>query len=320
MGAYSAICPVYVVEMAPNAQRGFFGCLPEAGIIFGIVITFFSAPSIRYLGLCGLGSALAFLQVVLMIFVPESPTVAIMRARGEPHSDSHVSTESVFQLKYAKCLTTGILALLFQQLCGSSAIVSNLATIMSESGLDVDPCYQAGIAALGQFASVFIGGFIIDRIGRKRDWMLSNIGIVVFLVVYALNVRFHWAVWLPLLSIFCFEVMYDLGLGPIPWFIMPEYFPCEVRSQGTSVATSAAWIFQFTVIFLWPMIIQGMTEFGGILFFAGCTCVSAGFGAKMIYEPQALETMAAVGNEEEDKVSGEDPECPRMDEEHPKEL
>ncbi|OHT12315.1 major facilitator superfamily transporter [Tritrichomonas foetus] len=297
-GAFSSICPMYVVEIAPPEARGFFGCLPEAGIILGEVLVNFLGTPLGYLGLCGFNSCLALVLAILICFIPESPALLVLERKQQQKaltenddSDETKVKVSLWQLKYIKCLLTGCGTAIFQQFSGIGPITANLSTIMSESGLHIDSNYQAGIASLGQFLATFMGGGIIDKIGRKRTWILSNIGIITFLIILALNIKYNWSTYIPLVVILIYMVFYAWGVGPIPWFIMPEYFPAEVRAQGTNVASSVSWATQFVWVFVWPIIVKSMGEFGGFLFFACCSVVSVFFGFFCIYEPPPLEVV-----------------------------
>jgi MFS family permease len=315
-GGYSVICPMYIVELAPNSVRSAFGVLPEFGVLFGGVVANFVAPSIGYMGVLGLNSSIAFLQFFLLFLIPESPSVYVIRAqvqnRKERKTDGTQSNkvrDSIFQRKYLKNLITGIGALVLQQFCGNSPVIANLAPIMAGSGIDLHPCYQAGIVTSGQDISSLFGGFVISRIGRKKTWIISSSGVVVFLTIFSLNSHYKWANWLALLSLFLYGVIYDIGMGPIPWFIMPEYFPSSVRAQGTSIATSCSWVFKFTVIFLWPVLDKHLGAFG-LMVFAGVTCFAIVFGAVMIYEPKPLADLdhsdiSPGGEGEEDHVSND---------------
>ena len=61
--------------------------------------------------------------------------------------------------KYSKGLLIGLLMMFFQQMCGVNAIITNLVDLMKSSGLNFDPCYQAGIAQLSQLFAIFIGWY-----------------------------------------------------------------------------------------------------------------------------------------------------------------
>lgn len=284
MGAYSSISPMFLVEIAPADVSGFFGCLNQIGIVLGMVFFDFIAPSVSYLDLDYIGASINALQAILIFFCAESP--AADRDQNEDKAEDDKPKESLFQAKYMPGLFSGILMMLLQQFCGINAILTNLASLMSSSGLEMDGNYQAGIASSAQLISVFIGGILMDKLGRKICWMVSNSTIVIFLLIFALNTKYEWSTVLPLVCIFLYQLGFGLGMGPIPWFIIPEYFDDDVRSMATTIASASNWIFSFCIIFVWPAMKSGLGMFGSLLFFMSVTVGSVIFGIFCIHEPK----------------------------------
>lgn len=53
--------------------------------------------------------------------------------------------------------------------------------------------------------------------------------------------------WLPILSLVLFILTYCWGLGPLPWAVMGELFPIEVKAVASPIATAFCWILSFLV-------------------------------------------------------------------------
>ncbi|KAK8895239.1 glucose import [Tritrichomonas musculus] len=300
MGAYSSINPMYLVEIAPEGTTGFFGSLNQIGIVVGIVFFDFIAPSLTYMSLNYIGAAICALQACLIWIVEESPAVEKINQDEEEmrHDEEEREKETLWQKKYAFGLCSGILMMLFQQFCGINAILTNLSDIMNDSGLDIDGNYQAGIASCAQLIAVFVGAMIIDKIGRRITMIVSCSMIVVFLLIFALNVKYNWSNVLPLICIFLYQLGFGLGMGPIPWFIIPEYFNDDVRSMATMIVTASNWIFSFLVIMVWPSMKSGMGMFGALIFFLCISFCAIIFSAFCVNEPAPVE-------EESDSIKGE---------------
>lgn len=300
MGAYSSINPMYLVEIAPEGTTGFFGSLNQIGIVVGIVFFDFIAPSLTYMSLNYIGAAICALQACLIWIVEESPAVEKINQDEEEmrHDEEEREKETLWQKKYAFGLCSGILMMLFQQFCGINAILTNLSDIMNDSGLDIDGNYQAGIASCAQLIAVFVGAMIIDKIGRRITMIVSCSMIVVFLLIFALNVKYNWSNVLPLICIFLYQLGFGLGMGPIPWFIIPEYFNDDVRSMATMIVTASNWIFSFLVIMVWPSMKSGMGMFGALIFFLCISFCAIIFSAFCVNEPAPVE-------EESDSMKGE---------------
>ena len=133
--------------------------------------------------------------------------------------------------------------------------------------------------------------------------------IVVFLLIFALNTKYDWSTVLPLICIFLYQLGFGLGMGPIPWFIIPEYFNDDVRSMATMVVVASNWIFAFVIIFVWPAMKNGMGMFGSLLFFMFISVGAIIYGIFCIHEPkqhgdeEQLRKVSQENNKEEnDKV------------------
>lgn len=53
--------------------------------------------------------------------------------------------------------------------------------------------------------------------------------------------------FLPILALVLFIVTYCWGLGPLPWAVMGELFPIEVKARAAPIATAFCWTLSFLV-------------------------------------------------------------------------
>ena len=74
-------------------------------------------------------------------------------------------------------------------------------------------------------------------------------------------------------------------MGPIPWFIIPEYFNDDVRSTATMIVVASNWIFSFIIIFVWPYMNDGLGMFGSLIFFLCISICAIIFSVFCIHEP-----------------------------------
>lgn len=65
--------------------------------------------------------------------------------------------------------------MVFQQYCGINALLGNLNDIMSKSSINIDPVLQSAIANMAQLVSSLISSFMMDVIGMKKMWVISNV-------------------------------------------------------------------------------------------------------------------------------------------------
>ena len=230
------------------------------------------------------GAGIAALQAILIWTIKESPAVEALNIEQKEEDEYDKPRIKLCQKQYLPGLVFGVFIMLLQQFCGINAIITNLADLMDDSGLKMDGNYQGGIASCAQLIAVFVSALIIDKIGRKVTWIISCVIIAISLLVFALNMKYDWVSYLPIICIFVYMFGYGLGMGPIPWFIIPEYFNDEVRAQATTISVSSNWLFTFATILIWPYMNVGLGMFGSLLLFMGVTIAAILFGALCIHE------------------------------------
>lgn len=304
MGAFSSIGPMYLVEISPKDATGFFGTLAQIAIVTGQVFTNLIGSSLNYLNLNFVGAGISALQAILIWFIKESPAVTL---NPEISIDVVNEKKTKFLTKEnIKNLIIGILLFFFQQFAGINGILTNLSDIMSGAGLDIDPNYQAGIATLAQLIAAFISSIIIDKLGRKNVWCISSASAAVFLLIFALNEKFNWSEVLPLIMIFLYQLGFGLGLGPIAWFLVSEYFNDDSRSTATMICTIANWVFSFIIILAFPQMQSSMGLFGALMLFFVVCVGSLFFGIFLIKEPEKIDHKSESNSTKSDENNSND--------------
>lgn len=252
----SAIGPLYFAEIAPEEHKGFYCMIHCFFVIIGHIVTnllgvthkwqppiYFEASSLLILGSC-------------VFFIPDKQCVKLENELNDFDSKDGEKTDSkslsLFDKSIIKTTVVTLLMLFMMQLCGIGSIMQNLAPLMSEVGLDFDAGYQATIAILAQVISSLFSTFLIDKFGCKILWTLSAAGSALSLLLYALNVKFEWSHWLPLIFLFSFQFFFGGGLGCVPWIYPSQVFPKELTSKALSLGTSLTWLSASIVMFLFP--------------------------------------------------------------------
>ena len=287
IGITSYLIPMYLVEMAPAKYSSAFGSMHELGINIGTVVLYFvgGVVSVTYLTVFEIvESALA---LILIFLVPESP------AAYEEHSEINQAIEeqhaSIFQKKYLKRLLISGFAVLSQQFCGISVVTTNLTDLLSSSGFELNPNFQAGIGTLAQSISVIIGSVLMDKFGIKKMWIISFSCMFVALLIFYIHEKLKLATWVPLFSVFLYQLTYGVGAGPIPWFIGPRYLPDSVRPQGAIINGVVNYTSCTILTLVFPLMRSTMTMFGLFLFYSICSLIFSIVGGIIIYEPKSRE-------------------------------
>ena len=250
-GGYTAVIPLYIMEISPVECRSVFGSMHQVGINIGIFLTNFLGMYLHYYNLSLFMALIPAIQIVLLRFVPESPVFEASASSkyAIPQINANISkSESFCSRMYFEPLMLGVCMMGFQQFSGINAVLTNLGSILQ---MQTGPT----LAASAQLFSCLCCMTAIDRLGRRKTWAFSLFGSAISMIVLAIDNKFKISSYLSTLSAFAFLFWFGFGLGPIPWFLQPELFPDSVRTNAISFLSSLNWLFSFTIILLYPQMI-----------------------------------------------------------------
>lgn len=96
--------------------------------------------------------------------------------------------------------------------------------------------------------------FVVDRIGRVVLMGVSEAfcAICTFLMGIYFYLKNHgydttYIGWLPLVSLCVFILLFSIGIGPLPWAVMPELLPARIKGTASSIACVVNWICCFLI-------------------------------------------------------------------------
>jgi MFS family permease len=260
IGIYSALCPLYLVEISPKESTGFFGALNQYGIALGFFFVYIIAYSkVGWHALAGIGAIFPGLASGLIWFVPESTALA-----ADPQADYPAELRpSLFARTYLWKLFVGSLLMIFQQTTGVTLILMYLVNAKENHipppgttcALDKELMFSA-LASLAQVVACLLGALLIEYVGRRFVLTVSLLAIAVTNAGYAATYLVETAAGedVRLVLIFVFLLAYGLGAGPVPWFLMPEQFDPPLRAYATSIIACVHWTMAFGFIYLWEEI------------------------------------------------------------------
>jgi MFS family permease len=275
-GGVSSVVPMYIMELSPIDLRSIYGAMHQFGISFGIFFINFLGMWFDWHSLAIISLVIAATLTVSVAYIPESPTFHPGgNSRPEPKSQ-----ERLCGPQYFRYLMIGIMMMVFQQVSGVNAVLTNLGAILvSRSG--------PAMAASAQCFAVACCITFIDKIGRVNAWAVSLFGSAASMLVLAFALRFGWAAAIATGAGFGFFFFFCFGLGPIPWFLPPEFFPDKLRATATSIFSSLNWILSFSVVFLYPAMSAKVGVFLVMLFFAAVLTAGGVFGLVALKPPRA---------------------------------
>eukprot|EP00064_Thunnus_orientalis_P013283 superscaffoldBa00002137_g13320 len=285
-GLSTGFVPMYVEEISPTSLRGALGTLHQLGVVIGILMAqIFGIESIMgnttlWPLLLGFTLLPAIVQCVLLPFCPESPRYllincneeskahsVLMKLRGtdEVNEDMQEMREesqkmmrekkvTILELfrspNYRQPIFVAIMLHLSQQLSGINAVFYYSTGIFERAGVP-QPVYATIGAGVVNTAFTVVSLFIVERVGRRPLQLTGLIGMafsaVLLTVAMALLDQLRWMSYVSIVAIFSFVAFFEIGPGPIPWFIVAELFSQGPRPAAIAVAGFSNWSANFLV-------------------------------------------------------------------------
>jgi MFS family permease len=91
--------------------------------------------------------------------------------------------------------------------------------------------------------------FVIDRLGRRKLYLMGVTGIFVALICMGLGFMIPGAgKWFLVASMLVYIAFFAISLGPLGWLIITEVFPTKVRGLGSSIGSLSNWGFNTLVV------------------------------------------------------------------------
>ncbi|XP_030460628.1 sugar transporter ERD6-like 10 isoform X1 [Syzygium oleosum] len=311
----------------------FWSIFPEMQFMqaCGFSLTYFVGTIVSWRTLALIGGIPGVIQIFSLYFIPESPRwlvkvgrrrefeAALQRLRGKSAdisreaADITVYTETferqshsrfldVFQKRYAHSLTIGLGLMLLQQFGGASAF-SYYASSIFESA-DFSSSIGTRSVAIVVMPAFAITVILTDKAGRRPLLMVSSAGMCLSCLILGLSFYMQdlhnckdVTPILVFLAILAYFVSLSVGMAGLPWILMSEIFPVNVRGRAGSMVSfahwSCSWIMSYTFNFMFEW-----SATGTCFIFAGVCGLAILFTVKLVPETkeQALEEVQASLN------------------------
>jgi len=325
VGLASAICPMYIAEIAPAEIRGKLVSWNQFAIIFGMLIVYFvnyfitkgepqtwiDATGWRYMFASNAVPAAIF--GVLLFFVPETPRHLALIGQeqkalhilgkingskkakeilSEIKESAHETVEKVLAYGW-KVLVIGILLSVFQQAVGINVVLYYAPTIFKGLGFGNDAAmYQTVIMGFINIIFTLVAIFTVDKFGRKPLLIIGSVGMAIGMFAIGLLAHLQIIGMSTLVFIVIYSASFMMSWGPICWVLISEIFPNTIRGKAIAIAVAAQWISNFIVSATFPSLEAFSITFTYVLY-GVMSVLSALFVWKMVPETKGktLEDM-----------------------------
>ena len=290
VGAASILSPMYISEIAPSKYRGRMVVLYQLAIVTGILVSYIVNYLLHDIGpnnwrwMFASGTIPSVLFFVLLFFVPKSPRwlyskgfheqsyLILTKVGGEINADYEIAEikeslkqktigfKKLFNPGLRRVLFIGIFLAVFVQMTGINTVIDYAPAILEKVGLAVGDAlfYTIGIGIVN-FIFTWVAVIFIDRIGRKKLYLIGSAGMAVSMVL--LSIAFSAPDIngiLVLILMFLFLSFFTGCIGPVFWTLISEIFPNRARGVGMSVAVLINWVFNWLVVFLFPWMLANL--------------------------------------------------------------
>ncbi len=328
VGLASAVCPMYIGEIAPAEIRGKLVSLNQFAIIFGMLVVYFvnwgiaDGQTIEWINEIGwrrmfLSEAIpASIFVILMMFVPESPRYLAMRNQEDKalkiltkfngiekaktilHDiNKTVETSKAKLLSYGKAvIIIGILLSVFQQFVGINVALYYAPRIFESMGAAKDASMlQTIIMGLINVVFTVVAIMTVDKWGRKPLLIVGSIGMAIGMLAISTLAFLDIIGITTLVFIIIYTASFMMSWGPICWVLISEIFPNKIRSQAVAIAVAAQWAANFFISSTYPPMME-FSNGGTYLFYGIMSVISAIFVWKFVPETKGktLEEMESI--------------------------
>ncbi|MFV2047874.1 MULTISPECIES: D-xylose transporter XylE [Metabacillus] len=337
VGLASAICPMYIGEIAPANIRGRLVSFNQFAIIFGMLVVYFvnwgiaKGQSLAWINDLGwrymfASEAIpALLFAVFLLFVPETPRYLAMKKQDskalqilEKINGSSEAKSILSEIKktvtipkdklfsYGKLvIVIGILLSIFQQFVGINVALYYAPRIFESMGAAKDASMlQTIVMGLVNVVFTVIAILTVDKWGRKPLLIIGSIGMALGMMGVS-TMAFTGVIGIStLIFIIIYTASFMMSWGPICWVLISEIFPNKIRGQAVAIAVAAQWAANYFISSTYPM----MMEYSGGLtygFYGLMSILSAIFVWKFVPETKGrtLEDMENIWITKQDKYS-----------------
>lgn len=317
---------MYIGEISTDDSRGALGSFMQLFIVIGILYVNCVGPYVSYVMTQWICLIIPVAFAVTFWFMPETPyyyigkgkrteatkSLAYLRGKsvGAVKEEMEVIEASVQEsmqetgrfvdlfinkgnLK-ALIISCGLIS--FQQLSGINAILFYTKTIFEKTGSSLDPALATILVCAVQVLASGLTPLIVDRLGRKLILLISAAGMCLSLALF--GVYFYMVSiesdsvpklgWLPVTSLIAFVAVYCIGFGPLPWAVLGEMFPSNVKGIASSVVASTCWILGFLVAKYYSAMDEAVGSHWAFWIFGICCATAFVFTYTLVFETKGM--------------------------------
>ncbi|KII63486.1 Glucose transporter type 1 [Thelohanellus kitauei] len=152
-----------------------------------------------------------------------------------------------------------------QQLSGVNAIMAFAPSLLESAKFNHPDIGALFIALFAVVGSIIFAPFIA-RLQRKFLWILGFFSMTIFFILFVILQELSVNPIAGLACLCAFMFMFQIGPGPVVWFIAVEMYPPEANGAAQGVGLSLNWFANALIYLLFPIIEDVMHHRSLIIF------------------------------------------------------
>ncbi|XP_001604742.4 facilitated trehalose transporter Tret1 isoform X2 [Nasonia vitripennis] len=298
-GMVGAPARVYTSEVTQPHLRGTLTAIASVGVSTGVLVEYTLGAVLNWKTVAGISAIVPAAAVVLMFLFPETPSYLISVNKQQEARESlqkfrstsydlneEMDTLVNFSNKNNLKRLTGLreilkalvqpnalkpFALLFlyfliYQWTGTNAVTFYAVDIIADSGIKLNKYLVAVLLGVVRLASTIAACIACRRFGRRPMTFISSIGCGVAMLSFGSYVSFKDQLsnysWIPVVCIMGYTIACTLGFLVIPWIMIGEIYPVQIRGLAGGLTTMSTHFFVFTVVKTYPMLVSSLSQQG----------------------------------------------------------
>ncbi|KAL1123460.1 hypothetical protein AAG570_002540 [Ranatra chinensis] len=275
-GMVGAPARVYTCESTQPHLRGMLSALASVGVSLGVTVEYALGALFDWKTMAFLSSSVPMLALITGCLLPESPSWLVSVGKNDE------CKASLSRLPIKPFIILALYFLIYQ-FSGVNPVTFYAVEVFKDSGATMNVYLLTVILGLVRLFFTVVGCVLMRRCGRRPLTFISSIGCGLSMVglgtymCYALGWEIPQATWFPVFCIMFFTATSTIGYLVVPWVMIGEVYPTQVRGIIGGMTTCVGHFCVFIVVKTFPMMQKTITKYGTFWLYGGISLAGTFF-------------------------------------------
>ncbi|XP_041779884.1 facilitated trehalose transporter Tret1-like [Anopheles merus] len=311
-GMAYGIISIYIGEITSDEVRGAAASLITVLAKLAILFEYSVGPYVSFETLAWLSMVGPVLFLLTFVWMPESPHYLLGRGRSlkwlrrtsaveeelnctrksiERTASERGSMRELFLPAYRNNIIIVLILAVGMQMSGVQAVLSYAQTIFSQISSDLTDAQMSIVLGVVQMVTVSFPVFLVDRVGRRPLLLWSGAGsciglllVSIYFTLEAAGVNVESFGWVSFVGLLFFVISYAFGMATVPFAIMSEIFPKNIRAHANALFGILSGVAIFAVLKLFQIALDNVGAY--LPFWVFTVSIGLTFGFVFLYIPE----------------------------------